>query len=74
MKIPPRLTRALGLYALKGIEWVIVKLSEPKGDPPHPLTFKDVEGIRKQVDSATAAARASAKTVVLKRSPNRYDE
>ena len=43
---------------------------------PEPITAHEAlqRQIRSQVDAATKAARASAKTVVVPRTPNRYDE
>lgn len=74
MKIPEKLLRIAGIYALKGIEYIIDRIAERQAGKPQPLTYKDVEHIRSQVDAATRAARASAKTVVVPRTPNRYDE
>jgi hypothetical protein len=71
MKIPAKLVEVLAIYAIKGVEYVFDRLTEKKDKG---LKYKDVEHIRAQVDSATKAARASAKTVVVPRTPNRYDE
>lgn len=74
MKIPAKLVEVLAIYAIKGVEYVFDRIAERHEKKSKGLTYKDVEHIRAQVDSATKAARASAKTVVVPRTPNRYDE
>ena len=76
MRIPPRLARVLSAYALSGAEWLVGKIAArlSRRGAERPLAYRDVEHIRSQVDSATRAARANAKTVIVPRTPNRYDE
>lgn len=68
MRIPPVVGRVLGIYLVKAAEYLIQRFAEK---PTPPLPFDEVRRIN---EIQKRAGRASAKTVKLPRTPNRYDE